>query len=542
MLRLLAVWLLAAEPTVIEGDVPADGAFFTVPIEVPAGTAELEVRHDDLSGPNILDWGLFAPDGGFLGWGGGNSEPAVINAAASSRSYRPTTLTPGTWKVLVGKALVTQRPARFRLEVEARGEATLAPQPLRRPYVPVAPLEIGARYYAGDLHVHSLESGDARPSLGEITLFAQRRGLDFVALSEHNTLSHLDFFGEAQATTPVLLVPSVEFTTYAGHLNAFGVSRLPPFWLGLDGATFDGAIADFEAQGAVATINHPTLDLGTFCIGCAWQQPLVEGLRAVEVGVGGWDETGSLFDESALLFWEALAGRGVHLAAVGGSDDHRAGRGLNQTQSAIGSPTTLIFAPELSVAALVQGLKEGRTVVKLRGPDDPMIELRELDGIPRAGDTLLGSSARLEATVLGGEGHVLVWIENGVAVREERVGTDPFISSFTLTAPSGKSARVRAELRIAQQPRTVTSLLWLAERADLPPVVAKRPMSCAVTDATPFLLLSLLFRRTRLGGNKGRASVQPERSRGPRANRSEFHPSTPLGMNGPSTAPGMNGP
>lgn len=498
---LTALWLLlgAAPPVILEGEAPADGAFFTVPFEVTSDALELEIRHDDLSSANILDWGLFAPDGGFVGWGGGNSEPAVINAAAASRSYRPRPLTPGTWRVLVGKALVTQRPAHYRLEIEQRPAITLPPQPLRRPYTPVAPLETTARYYAGDLHVHSLESGDARPSLSEIATFARGRGLDFVALSEHNTLSHLDFFAEAQAASPgLLLVPSVEFTTYAGHLNAFGVSRLPPFWLGLEGARFEDAVADFAAQGAVPTINHPTLDLGTFCIGCAWQQPLAPGLRAVEVGVGGWNETGSLFDESALLFWEALAERGVHLTAVGGSDDHRAGRGLNQTQSAIGSPTTLIFADELSVAALVRGLEEGRTVVKLRGPDDPMVELRELEALPRVGDTLLGSSVQLEATVRGGVGHVLVWIENGVAARQERVTADPFVSAFHLVAPSGQAARVRVEVRVAQQPRTVTSHRWLAERADAPPVVAPRPTSCSAVEGAPLLAaLWLLLRRRR---------------------------------------------
>ena len=39
----------------------------------------------------------------------------------------------------------------------------------------------------------------------------------------------------------------------------------------------------------------------------------------------------------------------------------------------------------------------------------------------------------------------------------------------------------------------------------------------------------------RVGGNGERDAVQPKRSRGPRANRSEFHPSTPLGRNGPGS-------
>jgi hypothetical protein len=498
----LALSALAADPVVIEGEVPTEGAFFTVPFEVAPGTAELELRHDDLSSANILDWGLFAPDGGFVGWGGGNAEPAVVGARAASRSYRPLELTPGTWRVLVGKALVTQKPARYRLEAESRAQPSLAPQLARVAYREVPALRAGPAWFAGDLHVHSLESGDARPSLDEVAAFARGRGLDFVALSDHNTLSQLDSFSDAQARHPkVLLVPSVEFTTYAGHLNAFGVSHLPPFWLGLEGATFEAAVADFDAQGAVATINHPTLDLGTFCIGCAWQQPLVPGLRAIEVGVGGWDETGSLFDESALVMWEALADKGLHLTAVGGSDDHRAGQGRNQTQSAIGSPTTEIFADSLSVTALVQGLKQGRTVVKLRGPGDPMIDLQVLEPLPRVGDTVLGTSARVQASVSGGLGHTLAWVENGVVKREVGIDRDPFTDVMTLATTPGFAARVRVEVRVAQQPRTVTSHLWLAEQLGLPPTPATVPNRCSTDLGAPFglALLALALRRRRAG-------------------------------------------
>lgn len=486
--------LLCAEPVVLEGDVPADGEFFTLPFEVTAGTRELEVRHDDLSSSNILDWGLFAPDGGFVGWGGGNSEPAVVGPDASSRSYRLTGLTPGTWRVLVGKALVTQTPAKYRVEVEQRTTPVLAPQ-TRNGWQP-AVLATGARYYAGDLHVHSVESGDARASLDDIATLAVARGLDFVALSEHNTVTTLDFLGDAQARNErVLLVPSIEFTTYAGHMNVFGASRVPPFWFGLEGASFDAALADFGAQGGVPTINHPTLDLGTFCIGCAWRQPVSEGLKAIEVGVGGWDETGSLFDESALLYWETLASRGVHLTAVGGSDDHRAGAGLNQTQSAIGSPTTLVFADELSVAALKRGLLAGDTVVKLRGADDPMVTLSLPPGATRVGDTVLASAVEVTATVTGGAGHQLVWIENGVVARVERVDGESFTSRFALSAPDGRSARVRAEVRIDQQPRTVTSHLWLGERTGLPPVEVKKAAGCSATGLEGFLLLALMLLR-----------------------------------------------
>lgn len=494
-----------AQPLVLEGEVPEDGgAFFTVSFPVARGVQELEVRHDDLSSANILDWGLLEPDGGFRGWGGGNPEPAVVGVRAASRSYLAGSIPTGQWQVLVGKAQISQRPARYRLEVQARMAPTLALQD-RADYAPAPALESVARWYAGDLHVHSIESGDARPSLDEIATFAKSRGLDFVALSDHNTSAHYDFITPAQARHPtLLLVPSVEFTTYAGHLNAFGASQFVPFWLGRDGVTFQRALQAFDAQNAVATINHPTLDLGSFCIGCAWQQPVVPSLvRAIEIGVGGWDETGALFDEPAIAYWEALADQGVHLTAVGGSDDHRAGVGLNQTQSPIGSPTTLLYASELSVVGLTRALREGRAVVKLRGPGDPFLSVTSLTALPRVQDTLVGERATLLARVTGGVGATLAWIENGVEARAVTITSDPFTDEHVLEAPAGRSARARAEVRVDGAPRTVTSHLWLApDSPPGPPVVgakagARGCQGCTVSDAAPLALLAVLLRRRR---------------------------------------------
>lgn len=71
----------ADETLLFEGAVPDDGLeHFFVPFEVPAGTQELEVAHDDLSAANILDFGLDDPKG-YRGWGGGTSEPVIVNEA-----------------------------------------------------------------------------------------------------------------------------------------------------------------------------------------------------------------------------------------------------------------------------------------------------------------------------------------------------------------------------------------------------------------------------------------------------------------------------
>jgi hypothetical protein len=127
---------------------------------------------------------------------------------------------PGQWEVVVGKAKVRELPARYAVQVILRTAPTLAPQTERMPYVSPPALAPGPRWYAGDFHVHSRESGDAGPTIDEVLDFAGSRGLDFVLLSEHNTTSQLSLYGAAQAGHPnVLLLPGAEFTTYAGIVH-----------------------------------------------------------------------------------------------------------------------------------------------------------------------------------------------------------------------------------------------------------------------------------------------------------------------------------
>ncbi|MDX2015647.1 MAG: CehA/McbA family metallohydrolase [Myxococcaceae bacterium] len=517
-MRLIALLFLlpatvVAQPLVLEGELPTTGPdFVLVPFEVPPGTAEVEVRHPVQQPENILDYGL-ADARGFRGWGGGNDEPFIVNERAASRSYLPGPLTPGTWHVVIGKAKVVTAPARYRLEIERRPSATLAPQAGRAstPWTPGAPLERGARWYAGDLHVHSRESGDAAPTLDAIATFARGRGLDFVHLSEHNTTSQLAFFADVQSRHPaLLLLPGMEFTTYGGHANAIGATAPIDHRFGVEGATFDAAVAAMEAQGALLSINHPVLDLGQLCIGCAWRQRVAASkVRAVEIGTGGWDKTGAIFGQQAIAFWDRQLDQGSRAAPVGGSDDHSGGRATGSFDSPIGNPTTMVFAQELSVPAVLEGLRAGRTVVKLQGPSDPMVALRLGDaGI---GDEVALGTGSLEATVTGGRGQVLAWLENGRVVEEQPIDADPFTASRAVQGPTSGVTRWRAEVRLSGAPRTVTGHVWLR-------AMEHEPASCGCTASAPALWglgagLLLLLRSAR------RRTAPPRRSdfAGPRA-------------------------
>lgn len=458
----------------LEGTVPqGPETHFFVEFQVPEGIVEIEVRHDDLSSVNILDWGLDDPNG-FRGWGGGNSEPAIVGIEAASRSYVPGPIPAGRWEVVVGKAQIEETPAPYQIDIFLRTEATLPPQP-RAPYRDPGVLDDTARWYAGDFHVHTRQSGDASPTIAEALSFAQSVGLDFVMLSEHNTNSGLTLYADVQPDFPnLLIVPGVEWTTYAGHANALGATQWVDHKIGVRGVTTADAIQQYEDQDALFSINHPLSPGAPICIGCRWEIPVdAATIDGVEV------QSGIL---PAVPFYEDLCAQGSHAAALGGSDDHRAGQGTSVLDSPIGTPTTMVFARELSVEAILEGVRNGRTVVKIGGIDGPMIET-ELSG-QRTGDTVYADASTLSALVTNATGKTLEVIKNGEVLQTLPITTDPFTHEMSVQAPEEGEDRYRYQVMTGKIPDAVGSYVWL--RAPEP-----GGGGCRVSNATPDATLAL---------------------------------------------------
>jgi hypothetical protein len=457
---------IADSEVVLDGNVPEDALdHFFLPFDVPAGTAEIEVRHVGLTDGNVLDFGLDDPNG-FRGWGGGNVEPAVVGVEAASRSYLAGPLPSGTWRVVVGKANVAKSPAAFAVTVILRDSPTLGPQ-LRTAYAPAPALSTEARFYAGDFHTHSRDSGDARPSLDELAAFARSRGLDFAEVSDHNTVSQLGSFVEAQARSPaLLLLPGIEFTTYDGHANAIGATRWFDHKIGQPGVTIQGAVDAIRASGALFSINHPALDLGDLCIGCGWHHTVdPTTVDAVEISTGKAD---ALFGDATIAFWESLLDAGSHAAAIGGSDDHRASLEQDTFGSAIGEPTTMVFARELSAAALVAGVRSGRTVVKFAGASSAMIELSSSSPLPEGSSRLEAFTTTIRARVSGGVGRGFRFVRDGVPITDEpfTIADDPFEASLVVDGPLDRETRIRAEVLRGSKRETVTSHVFVRAPAN----------------------------------------------------------------------------
>jgi hypothetical protein len=261
----------------------------------------------------------------------------------------------------------------------------------------------------------------------------------------------------------------MEYTTYQGHAGILGATP----WLDHRTDASGGAVpveAALDAAhdaGAVVTVNHPNLDLGDLCTGCAWELPVdAADVDAIELVTGGYAPVGRLFLEENLALWEAWLDTGARVAPVGGSDDHEGGEGAGPTYSPLGSPTTRVWARELSVAALQEGIRAGRTVVQLQGPGDPFVELWP-DVVGEGGD--VPDTVLWTATVRGGSetpaaGATLVWVLDGDELARVPVTTDPFTDTRRVDV-EGDGHRLRVQLLVDGAPRVVTGHAWLVDAA-----------------------------------------------------------------------------
>src|SRR5207237_9155056 len=104
------------------------------------------------------------------------------------------------------------------------------------------PLRSGEGSYRGDLHMHTAHSdgqcqsqkGNKVPCPVFLTLeTASARGLDFVAVTDHNTVSHFDSLRELQPYFDrLLLIPGREITTFEGHANLYRSTEFLDFRVG----------------------------------------------------------------------------------------------------------------------------------------------------------------------------------------------------------------------------------------------------------------------------------------------------------------------
>src|SRR2546429_6460088 len=179
-------------------------------------------------------------------------------------------------------------------------------------------------------------------------------GLDFLGVTDHNTIAHVAEYGAGGGGRPIV-IPGVEVTTYGGHWNAWGTERGWEF-RAPEASGVEQAMTEAADAGAFVSVNHPKP------FGPAWEYDTIRSMHAIEVWNGPWARLNS----AALDFWEARLRLGQRLVAVGGSDTHILRRRVTDPRhtQALGMPTTWVEAgPGAGGAAVIDARRAGRIFV-----------------------------------------------------------------------------------------------------------------------------------------------------------------------------------
>jgi len=405
-------------------------SYVEVPFRVPAGVKRLTLtfHYTERQQHTALDLGLEDPVQ-LRCWSGGNKSVLTVSIADATPSCLPGLIPSGTWKVLIGvpniRAGVTSH---FTAKVYFTHSGLVAAEPafLR------APLRAGPAWYRGDLHMHTAHSdGQCTNQTGQkvpCPLFftveaAAKRRLDFIAITDHNAMSQYDAMRELQPYfDKVLLIPGREITTFQGHLNFLGTTSYLDFRLGSKNVpTMNTLLRNADKLGALVSINHPDAPSGEICMGCGWTPATpvnMHLLAAVEAVNGGSEMHGF----NGVPFWNKELDAGYRLAGIGGSDNHNA-KSPPDEPSSVGSPTTVVYAQDLSTAAILAGIRAGHVFIDLTGSHNRMLTMQaSTDGkTAQMGDLLeaaKGTTVNFDVRETGADQGTVALLEDGKPMEE----------------------------------------------------------------------------------------------------------------------------
>jgi len=437
-----------SEPTLLRlrGHIsPADreaNPHLMLPFDVPEDVAALEVaysytargsREPHAPPDNQIDIGILDPEGtpfpserGFRGWSGTARDSFRVGVRDATPGYIAGPITPGRWHILLGAYKLIPAGTDYEVTVRlipgapAQGEvpSPRMPEDFAR--------RAGPAWFRGDLHCHTHHS-DGRGSLRNLLERAEDTSLDFLAVTEHNTISHYPEL--AAYSGPILLIPGQEVTTYKGHLNAWGCDR----WLDFRVRTpqdMAWVVEQAHQSGALVSINHPKYD------GPDWELGQDLDVDCVEV----WQAPWFVSNHESLAFWERMLNAGRRVVGVGGSDCHIAPTPAEQALPHLAQPTTWVWAEELSVRGILDGIRAGHVHIS-SAPDGPRLRFTAQAGgrTAMAGEVLRAAPGEPIVFRVGAEGGDGLWlriIANGREAVRWVVEGDDFAAEWRTHADS----------------------------------------------------------------------------------------------------------
>ena len=260
----------------------------------------------------------------------------------------------GSWKVELDTHWISSSSTCvFELKVEASQKEEYRPWiSASSSYASLKPV-IGAGWYWGDLHTHSVHS-DGVSDVRTLLQSAQRKGLDFIALTDHNTVSGLEDVRRLTDQQP-LCIEGMEFTTFWGHALALGIHHWVDWRTGLSERSMSRVVEEVVSASGLFVIAHPIAAEDSECTGCEWRyNDIMPGAaHAVEIWNGRWDN----YNESSLNLWYQWLNRGHRISATAGTDQH-ADEYRRERTTDIGY--NVVNVPMLSESEVLLAVRQGR--------------------------------------------------------------------------------------------------------------------------------------------------------------------------------------
>jgi hypothetical protein len=207
---------------------------------------------------------------------------------------------------------------------------------------PKAPQQGADQVIAADFHVHTF-FGDGALAPWEVAAEAQRRGLDVIAVTNHNQMIAARIGAQTVGSgSPLILLQGEEITAPNYHLVAIGIER-PIDWK----QSAADAIAAVHAQGGVAIAAHPGRRFD------AYDERAMASLDGTEVAIPAF--SGNPRTTAQLLeFQRRVRAYNPRVATIGSSDFHH--------RRPLGFCRTYLVVNARTEQAVLDAIRQGRTV------------------------------------------------------------------------------------------------------------------------------------------------------------------------------------
>ena len=306
----------------------AEGSYFAIPFQMPEGFEQVTISYQ-YKKEAIVDLGLMNDDGQFLGWSGSARKSIWVSPHGATPGYAQAPLTPGEWKILVGAYKIPE-PG---LDVQYTIQFT----PPSRGWL------------VGDLHVHS-DASDGQHDISTLAKRARKKGLDFLAVANHNNYNenfHLPL------VPGVTLIPAVEWTHYKGHMNFYGVGAPFENFIANSCEEMKALVRAAKEKGALISVCHPK---EKHC-GFVWELTEEEKSELFDL-VEVWNGPMRPTNVQGIAWWHHMLLAGNNKPLIGGSDYHR-----DFHPVLLGHPVTWVYAKGRSAEDILAAIEQGHSYV-----------------------------------------------------------------------------------------------------------------------------------------------------------------------------------